>query len=132
MGGINFLAVFSSDPCKTAFQLGLLELEKSLSQLRTIHQVSQCSILFLGLALSLRSYFVRELLVCWLLFSLVFMLLIILILVGWFAARAGNLIIIWASTARTRASILSLSPVRLPIKIASVGRKANRFSSDHW
>jgi hypothetical protein len=94
--------------------------------------VRQLSVLFLGLALSLRSYYVRELLVCWLFLSLMFVSLTLLILVGLLAARAGNLVFLWASTAWLGTSTIALSPAELPAKVIPVGGKKNPFSTDQW
>jgi hypothetical protein len=72
--GITSLAVFPSSTWKTAFHFKVreIEIEESLRQLRAVHRVPQFAGMFLGLGLILRSYHVRELLACWLFFSLVF------------------------------------------------------------
>jgi hypothetical protein len=54
-------------------------IEESLSQLRAGHRVSQFAGMFLGLGLILRSYYLRELLACWLFFSLLFGLLALIV-----------------------------------------------------
>jgi len=63
----------SSTPRKTAFHSKLSEIEKFLNQLRGIRRVWQFSGLLL--LFSVYSYRVRELLVFWLFFSLLFVLL---------------------------------------------------------
>ena len=78
----------SSTPRKTAFHSKLSEIEKSLNQLRGIRRVWQFSGLLL--VFSVYSYRVRELLVFWLFFSLLFVLLVLVNLGGVLACYAGK------------------------------------------
>jgi uncharacterized membrane protein len=97
--GINSLAVFPSTPWKTAFQFIVREIEESLSQLRAISRVSQVVGMLLGLGLILRSYYMRELLACWLFFSLVFVLLSLIVFGIVLAFGAGDRVIHWTRMA---------------------------------
>jgi hypothetical protein len=79
------------------------------------------------LGLSLYSYQVRELIVCWLFFSLLFVLLALLILGGVFACSAGKYVTRWA-WARTTAPVtpaLALSSAELQLTTISEGEKLN-------
>jgi hypothetical protein len=71
------------------------ELEESLSQSRATHRVTQFAGLFLGLELILRSYHMRELLICWLCFSIAFVSLTIVILSVVLACYTGKYLIQW-------------------------------------
>jgi hypothetical protein len=66
---------------------------------------------------------VRELLVCWLFFSLLFVLLGLLILGGVFACYAGKCVIRWANTAAEVAPVVSLGSVKLQLETISDARK---------
>jgi hypothetical protein len=82
--------------------------------LRENHRVSQVSGLLLGL--SLNSYRVRELLVCWLFFSLLFVSLALVILGGVLACYAGKYVIHWASTAARVTPVVDLGSGELHLK----------------
>jgi hypothetical protein len=82
--------------------------------LRENHRVSQVSGLLLGL--SLNSYRVRELLVCWLFFSLLFVLLALLILGGVLACYAGEYVAVWVRTAAPVNPALALGSADLHLK----------------
>lgn len=114
--GINSLAVFPSTPWKTAFHFIVREIEESLSQLRATHRVSQLAGMFLGLGLILRSYHMRELLACWLFFSLVFVLLALIVFGSVLAFCAGNRVIRWARTAARVTPLVDFSPGELRMK----------------
>jgi hypothetical protein len=76
--------------------------------------VSQFSGLILGL--SLYSYHVRELVVCWLFFTLLFVCLALVLLGGVLAVNAGERITVWARTAAGVTPVLALAPVKVPLK----------------
>jgi len=65
-----------------------------MNPLRKVRSVSQFSALLL---VSLYSYYVRELLVCWLFFTAVFAALAFLVLTGTLACYAGKYAIQWVS-----------------------------------
>jgi hypothetical protein len=92
-----------------------------VNQLRESHRVSQFSGLLLGL--SLYSYHVRELLVCWLFFSLLFVSLALLILVGVLACYTGNYVIQWVNTAAGVTPVVALGAGELHLKTISDARK---------
>jgi hypothetical protein len=92
-----------------------------VNPLRGIYRVSQFSGLLLGL--SFYSYHVREFLVCWLLFCLLFALLALVILGGVFAAYAGNHAIHWASVAVRVAPIIALDSDEIQLDALPGGRK---------
>jgi hypothetical protein len=93
--------LFSPEPWKNSFPSKLCEMEESLSQSPATHRVSQFAGLFLGLGLILRSYYMRELLACWLFFILVLVSLALIILVVVFACYLGKYIVQWVhNTAR--------------------------------
>jgi hypothetical protein len=92
-----------------------------LNYLRENYRVSQISGLLLGL--SLNSYRVRELLVCWLFFSLLFVLLALLILAGVFACYAGKYVIHWANTAAPVTPVLAFGSAELQLKTTSCTTK---------
>jgi hypothetical protein len=119
---ISLISPFSSSrPWKSAFHPKLSEIEASLNQLRGIRRVSQCSGLLLGF--SLYSYHVRELLVCWLFFSLLFVLLALVILGGVLACYAGKYATHWASTTAPITPVLALGSAELHLKMISGTRK---------
>ena len=70
-------------------------IDESLSRLREYPRV----LLFSGalLGLSLYSYHVRELLVCWLFFCLLFVLLVLLTLTGVLVSHAGKYVLDWTN-----------------------------------
>jgi hypothetical protein len=85
-------------------------IEESLSQLRASHRVSQFAGRFLGLGLILRSYYVRELLACWLFFSLVFGLLALIVFGSVLAFCMGERVVHWARTATQVTPIVDFRP----------------------
>jgi len=98
-----------------------------VNSLRGIYRVSQFSGLLLGL--SLYSYHVRELLVCWLFFCLLFVLLALVILGGVLAAHVGSQAIHWASTAVRVAPMVALDSDEIQLDAISGGRKLKRLRS---
>jgi hypothetical protein len=72
--------------------------------------------MFLGLGLILRSYHMRELLACWLFFSLVFVLLALIVFGSVLAFCAGNRVIRWARTAARVTPLVDFSPGELRMK----------------
>jgi hypothetical protein len=111
----------SARPWKTAFHYKPSEIEESVNQLRESHRVSQFSGLLLGL--SLYSYHVRELLVCWLFFSLLFVLLALVILGGVLACYAGNYVIHWVGMAAPVTPVLAFGSAELQLKTISDVKK---------
>jgi hypothetical protein len=103
-----------------------------LGRLPSSRRVAQFSVLFLGLALSLRSYFVRELLACWLLLGLFLFSLTLVAMLTLLAVRVGLVLLHWASTARLRAPTIALTPVEISSKMISVGREPDLFSGNDW
>jgi hypothetical protein len=87
-----------------------------LSQLRASHRVSQFAGMFLGLGLILRSYYLRELLACWLFFSLVFGLLALIVFGSVLAFCVGERVVHWARTATQVTPIVHFSPGELRVK----------------
>jgi hypothetical protein len=73
----------------------------------------------------LYSYHVRELLVCWLFFSLLFVSLALLILGGVLACYAGKYAAHWTRTAARATPALALSSGELRLKTISSGKKLN-------
>jgi hypothetical protein len=92
-----------------------------LNHLRENYRVSQVSGLLLGL--SLNSYRVRELLVCWLFFSLLFVLLALLILGGVLACYAGECVTVWARATAPVSPVLALGSAELQLKTIPDARK---------
>jgi hypothetical protein len=88
-----------------------------LNQLLENHRVSELSGLLLGL--SLYSYHVRELLICWLFFCLLFVLLTLVLLGGVLGCHAGQYVIHWAGTAARVKPVMALSSVELHLKTIS-------------
>jgi hypothetical protein len=78
--------------------------------------VSQFASMFLGLGLILRSYYLRELLACWLFFSLVFGLLALIVVGSVLAFRAGKRVVHWTRTAAQVTPIVDFSPGELRVK----------------
>jgi hypothetical protein len=99
----------------------LREIEESLSYLRK----ARCVSLFSGLilVLGLYSYHARELLAGWLLFSLVFVSLALLIIGGVLACYAGKYIIHWASEAARVTPVVALGSGELHLRIILDGGK---------
>jgi hypothetical protein len=121
--GINSLAVFPSTPWKTAFHFIVREIEESLSQLRVTHRVSQLAGMFLGLGLILRSYYIRELLACWLFFSLAFVLLALIVFGSVLVFCAGDRVAHWARRAAQVTPIVDFSSGELRVKAILDDRK---------
>jgi len=92
-----------------------------LNYLRENHRVSQISGLLLGF--SLYSYRVRELLVCWLFFSLLFVLLALLILGGVLACHAGECVAVWMRTTAPVSPALVLGSAELHLKTIPDARR---------
>jgi hypothetical protein len=113
----------SSTPRKTAFHSKLSEIEESLNQLREICRMAQFSGLLL--VISVYSYRVRELLVYWLFFSLLFVLLALVILGGVLACYAGKYATHWASTTASIPPVLALGSAELHLNTVSGARKFN-------
>ena len=114
---VSTLSPFSpSTPWKTASHFILHKIEESLSQLRATHRVSQLAGMFLGLGLILRSYCLRELLACWLFFSLVFVLLALIVFGSVLAFCAGRRVAHWARTATQATPIVDFGPGELRVK----------------
>jgi hypothetical protein len=100
------------------------EIGESLSQLRASHQVWQFAGMFLGLGrILMRSYYIRELLACWLFFSLVFGLLALIVFGSVLALCAGKRIAHWARTAAQVRPIVDFSPGELRVKAILDDRK---------
>jgi hypothetical protein len=85
--------------------------------LRGGHRISQISGLLLGV--SLFSYRAREFLVCWLIFSLLFIGLALLILAGGLAYYAGKCALNWATISARVTPVVGLGPSELCPKTIS-------------
>jgi hypothetical protein len=72
--------------------------------------------MFLGMGFILRSYYLRELLACWLFFSLVFGLLAVIIFGSVLAFCAGKRVVHWTRTAAQVTPIVDFSPAKLSVK----------------
>lgn len=94
----------SSRSWKMRFHSKLSKIEESLS--RENHRVLQFSGLFLGL--SLYSYHVRELLICWLFFCLVFFSVALAVLGGVLVGYAGKRVTVWACAAARMTPVVAL------------------------
>jgi len=92
-----------------------------LNPLRESHHVSQFSGLLLGL--SLYSYHVRELLVCWLIFTLLFACVALVILGGVLAVQAGEYLTVWVRTLARIAPVVALAHADPHLKNISDARK---------
>jgi hypothetical protein len=79
--------------------------------------VSKFSGLLVGLSLS--SYHVRELLVCWLFFSLLFACVALLLLSGVLAVQAGEYLAVWARSATGITPVLAVASADLPVTTIS-------------
>jgi hypothetical protein len=93
-----------------------------LRQLCESHRVSQFSGLLLGL--SLYSYHVRELLFCWLFFSLLFVSLALVIVGGVLACYAGKYVTVWARATVPVTPVLALASAEPHLKTISDGTKS--------
>jgi hypothetical protein len=122
-GGISPLAVLLSRPWKTAFHSKVSEIEESLNQLRENLRWPHFSGLLLGLGLC--SYHVRELLACWLFFSLLFVSLALVILGGVLACYAGKYFIHWASTAARVTPVVALGSGELHLQVSQALESSN-------
>ena len=92
-----------------------------MHQLRKSPQVWEFSGLLLGL--SLYSYHVRELLVCWLYFSVLFVCVTLLLLLGVLGVYAGECVAVWARSATGMTPVLVLASTDLRVKIISDATK---------
>jgi len=106
---------------KKAFRSKPSEIEEFVHQFRESHYVSQFSGFLVGLSLS--SYFIRELLVCWLFFSLLFVCVALLLLSGVLAVQAGEYLTVWARTLGRMTPVVALAHAALPVKNISDARK---------
>jgi len=114
---------FSSSPWKTGSHFKVREIEESLSQLQVTYRVSQFAGMFLGLGLILRSYHIRELLACWLFFSLVFVLLALIVFGISLAFCTGERVVHWARAAAQVTPIVDFIPGELRVKTILDDRK---------
>jgi len=94
--GIRHLAVLLIENLENGLPLRLNEIEEFVNPLREPIVVA---ILWVLLGLSFYSYHVRELLICWLFFSLLFVLLALVILGRVLAGYSGKICGPWAGTA---------------------------------
>ena len=77
------------------------------------------------LGLSLYSYHVRELAVCWLYFSVLFVCMMLLILIGELGVYAGECVAVWARSAAEMTPVLEFVAVELPLENISEPKKLN-------
>lgn len=87
--------VFPSWPFQEIFHCMFSRIEESLSLLREYPRLSLYSGVLLGL--SMYSYRIRELLICWLFFCLLFALLVLLTLAGVVVSHAGKYVLDWTN-----------------------------------
>jgi hypothetical protein len=87
--------VFTSSPFQEIFHCRFSRIEESLSLLREYPCLSLFSAMLLGL--SMYSYRVRELLICWLFFCLLFVLLVLLTVAGVVVSYAGKYVLDWTN-----------------------------------
>jgi hypothetical protein len=87
--------VFTSWPFQEIFHCMFSRIEESLSLLREYPRLSLFSVMLLGL--TMYSYRIRELLVCWLFFCLLFVLLVLLTLAGAVVSYAGKHVLDWTN-----------------------------------
>jgi hypothetical protein len=121
---ITHLSPYSlTSPCKAGIHCKPSRTEDSLRQLRESHRAWQFSGLILGL--SLYSYHVRELLVCWLFFIVLFVVLALLVLGGVLAFHAGKYASQWARMAAPATPVLALASAELHLKIIADAKKLN-------
>jgi hypothetical protein len=78
--------------------------------------VAQFASVLLGLGLILHSYYLRELLACWLFFSLGFGLLALIVFGSALAFCAGKRVAYWGRTAAQVTPIVDFSPGELRVK----------------
>jgi hypothetical protein len=96
-------------------------IEGSVLQLRESHRVSQLSGLVLGL--SLYSYRVRELVVCWLFFIIFFVVLALLVLGAVLAWYAWIYASHWAQTTTPVAPVLALASAEVHLETIAGARQ---------
>ncbi|MGB7436572.1 MAG: hypothetical protein WBW49_14255 [Candidatus Acidiferrum sp.] len=87
----------------------------------------QISGLLLGLGLF--SYHVRELFACWLFFSLLFVLLVLLIVGGVLACSVGKCVIDWVCTTPRVTPVVTFSTTDRPLKTVSDGLELKRAAA---
>ena len=102
---------------RTAFHSERNDEGESLLRLQENQHVLQISGLLLGLGLF--SYHVRELMVCWLFFSLLFVLLVLLIFGGVLACSVGKCVIDWVCTTPRVTPVVTFSTDDLQLKTIS-------------
>jgi hypothetical protein len=83
-------------------------------QLRETYYGSQFSGLLVGL--SLYFYHVRELLVCWLFFSVLLVCIMMVILLGELVVYAGESLTGWARSTTGMTPVLRFASIKLPVK----------------
>jgi hypothetical protein len=116
--GINSLAVFSYEPGNSPFHFKPFEIGECLIQPRSRHRVWQVSALLLGL--SLRSYYVRELLTCWLFLCFVLALVALVIVGCVLIGYAGKSIVQRVSMAKPLAPVVALGSGELRLEIMPI------------
>lgn len=94
-----------------------------MNQLRENRRALQYSGWLLGF--SLYSYHVRELLICWLFFIVLFVLLALLVFGGVLAFHAGKYASQWARMAAPATPVLALAAAELHLKIIADAKKLN-------
>lgn len=77
------------------------------------------------LGLSLYSYHVRELLICWLFFSVLFVCMMLVFLIGELGVCAGECVTVWARSAAETTPAPELTAIEFPVKSVSEPRKHN-------
>lgn len=75
------------------------------------------------LGLSLYSYHVRELLVCWLFFSVLFVCLVLAILIGELGVHAGQCVAVWARSTTVITPVLALASAKSSLRIVLRARE---------
>jgi hypothetical protein len=83
--------------------------------------VSQFYGLLLGF--NLHGYYLRELLVCWLFFSMLFVSLSLVVLGSVVACYGGKYLTVWARTAAGVTPVVAIGPGKLHLKSISDRRK---------
>jgi hypothetical protein len=77
------------------------------------------------LGLSLYSYHVRELLVCWLFFIALFVCMMLVILIGELGVYAGECVTVWAHSATVMTPPVEFAAIELPVKNISETKRLN-------
>jgi hypothetical protein len=103
------------------------ETEESVDPLRESHRISQLSGLVVGISLS--SYLVRELLVCWLIFTLLLSTCVLAILVTILAGYAGSHALNWMGVVWR---VVELTPAELHLKVTADSPKRNWLNPLSW